>query len=661
MQSSQSTSKMEDKEEFQIAVDSPEVEKPISEPRRFALLVAGVYGCIAVSLTFGFNIFSGDLQQMYKFTQADMTTISTVGIVFAYFGIPYAFVYDYLGVVPVLVLGFFLITVGALFMGLTFAGIVSGSVVRLCVFNGIFNFGSGLYDLACVVTVLSHFPTRKGVVVAVMKTYIGLGSAIIGAIQLAYFEGKPAQYFYFLTVLGGVIGIVVLVLVRHPPYVLTDYERRTLSDEEAEKRVSTKAIYLKQNPPSLRFAIGFVIVVFLIIFLPLQSALVAFKNLSWGYRNAFAIVAIFCTLIYPIVAMPFNWLNRSWKFWRSTSTDLEGVEAPEVVNDAVPSGLLPFVEVDYVAPQYQTRFLQSLCTVKLWAIFWSLFCTLGTEFVVMNNSRYFFNALSGQEVDDSLNTLLTVLNGTGSALGRLLMSALEVWSQGRSAEKRIPITLSLFLPTITITIMTVLFLTITSKDVLPLPYVLGALGNGIIAAVTILVVNTIYAKDPGLHYNFCFFATTCSSILLNRVLYGEWYTREANKRGVAICLDRGCVQVPLLVMLGLNISAFIANGYVHWEYVKLNRRALADRQRMLDERMDAVVDDEFNNSMLMEDIDTHMKRHHTLSSMPSQGNMDLHQPSPASRSGEMGTLREGGINLNRKSSEGVVFKNNGTP
>ncbi|KAH9599852.1 Nodulin-like [Trypanosoma melophagium] len=620
------------------------------------MLVAGVYGCIAVSLTFGFNIFSGDLQQMYGFTQADMTTISTVGIAFAYFGIPYAFVYDYLGVVPVLVLGLFLITIGTLLMGLAFSGIVAGSVVRLSVFNGIFNFGSGLYDLACVVTVLSHFPTRKGVVVAVMKTYIGLGSAIIGAIQLAYFEGKPAEYFYFLTVVGGFIGVLVLVLVRHPPYVLTEYERRTLSDEEAEKRVSTKAMYLKQPPPSLRFAIGFAIVAFLIIFLTLQSALVAFKNLSWEYRNAFAIVTIFFTLISPIVAMPFNWLNRDWRVWRRTTTDLEAGVTPEPIGDELRNEILSFAEVDYVAPQYQNSFLQSLCTFRLWALFWSLFCTLGTEFVVMNNSRYFFNALSGEEVDDSLNTLLTVLNGTGSALGRLSMSFLEVWSQGRSADKRIPITLSLFLPTTTITIMTVLFLCITNKDVLPLPYLLGALGNGIIAAATILVVNTIYAKDPGLHYNFCFFATTCSSILLNRVLYGEWYTREANKRGVEICLERGCVQFPLLVMLGLNISAFFANGYVHWEYVKLNRRALADRQLMLDEGVNAAADEDSNNSLLMDDFDTHMERNCTICSMPSQGNMDQHISSPTSRNGETGPLRESGAKPNGKSSDGVAFK-----
>ncbi|KAF8302958.1 putative protein associated with differentiation 8 [Trypanosoma cruzi] len=572
-------------EELRADGELPRETQRISEPKRFGMLVAGAYGCLCVSLSFGFNIFSGDLQKAYELSQADMSTISTVGIVFAYFGIPYAFVYDYLGVTPVFVIGLVLITVGSLLMALTFNGTVTASVLRLCIFNGIFNFGTGVYDLACVVTVLGLFPTRKGVVVAVMKTYIGLGSAIIGAIQLAYFEGSPTNYFFFLMGFGGVIGVLALILIRQPPYLLTDYERSRLTDAEIEKRIMTKAIYLKQQPPSMRFAIGFVIVVFLILFLPLQSALIAYLNLSWGYRNAFAIVTIVSLGIYPIVAMPFNFLDRSWKIWRSSSCDaVTPVEEPVSDNDG--TAILPTLEMDYVAPQYQTRFLQSLCTVKLWAIFWSLFCTLGTEFVVLTNSRFIFAAMSGEDVDNSLNTLLTVLNGVGSAAGRLLMSALEVWSQKRKAENRIPITLSLFLPTISVTVMAVLFLTISNKDILPIPYVIGALGNGFIAAVTILVINTIYAKDPGLHYNFCFFATTCSSVLLNRLLYGEWYTHEARRRGVDVCLDRACVQLPLLVMLGFNVTAFISNAYVHWEYVKFNRQVLDERRRLFEEQQE---------------------------------------------------------------------------
>lgn len=554
----------------------PEPKLVISEPKRFAILVVGVFGCVCVSLTFGFNIFSGDLQERYHFTQAEMTTISTVGLVLSYFGLPYAFVYDYFGVFPVLVMGFVMMATGLLFMALTFGGTITASVVLLCVFNGIFNFASGLYDLACVVTTLTQFPTAKGWIVAVMKTFIGLGSALLGAIQLAFFEDDPTNYFYFLLAFGAVVGIVVMLVMRSAPYIITDYMLKHLTEEEITRHEATKAVYLRQEPPTLRFAIGLLIITVLIIVLPLQSALIAYTDVSPFNRKASTIVFVVIWLLYPIVCLPAKCLDKSWRFWRKESQVSAGSIEDQRRDDGSSEGEID--ELDYIPPQYQTRFIDSVKTLRLWALFWSLFCTLGAEFVVLINTRFLFAALAGKEIDDSLNTLLTVLNGTGSAAGRLIMSYLEIWSQKRKAEDRIPITVTLFIPTAAITIMLVLFLTVSNEYVLPFAFVVGAIGNGIIASVTILVVNTIYAKDLGLHYNYCFVATACSTILYNRLLYGEWYTYEANKLGVEVCLERVCVQMPLLVMLGLNLTAFGTNTYVHCEYLKLVRSALEGRR-----------------------------------------------------------------------------------
>nr|CCD12637.1 unnamed protein product [Trypanosoma congolense IL3000] len=555
----------------------------LNEAKRFGILVVGLFGCVCVSLTFGFNIFSGDLQQRYHFTQADMTTISTVGLVLSYFGIPYAIVYDYYGVRPVLAIGLVTMCSGLLFMALTFADTITASLVLLCVFNGIFNFASGLYDLACVVTTLTHFPTAKGWVVAVMKTFIGLGSALLGAIQLAFFERDPTNYFYFLLAFGATVGTLVLCFMRSAPYILTDYDRKRLPDTEIEKRLETKNVYLRQKPPTLRFVLGLLIIVILIIALPLQSALVAYTDVSPFGRKLSTSIIVAIWLLYPIVCLPFKCLDRGWKFWRDENRLNECTSDDQANNNSPTEGSID--ELDYIPPQYHTRFIDSVKTLKLWALFWSLFCTLGAEFVILINTRFIFAALSGKEIDDSLNTMLTVLNGVGSASGRLLMSYFEIWSQGRKAQDRIPITISLFLPTILVAVMLVLFLTISNEYVLPVPYVVGALANGIIASVTVLVVNTIYAKDLGLHYNFCFLATACSTILYNRVLYGEWYTYQANKRGVEVCLDRECVQMPLIVLLALDLTALATNWYVHWEYVKLVRRVLVDRSVMAADRL----------------------------------------------------------------------------
>ncbi|CCD15913.1 unnamed protein product [Trypanosoma congolense IL3000] len=159
------------------------------------------------------------------------------------------------------------------------------------------------------------------------------------------------------------------------------------------------------------------------------------------------------------------------------------------------------------------------------------------------------------------------------------MSGFEIWTQKRKAEDRIPITVALFVPSCCIITMLTLFL-VLPKGVLPLPYSIAAVSNGFMAAAIALVARTMFAKDPAKHYNFCFLASILSIIFLNRLLYGEWYTRQAEKLGKSVCLDRVCVVMPLAFLLGLSFLAFITSTYVHFEYRALCNRALEERRRI---------------------------------------------------------------------------------
>ncbi|KAH9599691.1 hypothetical protein LSM04_001095 [Trypanosoma melophagium] len=550
------------------AVDAVVVErlatgwhKPISEPRRFALLVLGAF---CSQWVLWFRILSCR-------TPLSMTILALATLLFP---------------------------LGTLLLALTFRGIIVGSVVRLSVFNAIMNLGCILLDLGTVMTVITLFPVNRGPVVASMKTFAGLGSVIVGCIQVAFFLGKTEQYFYFLMALVFVVGGACLVFLRLPSYHLTGYEEKHLSAEEKERRLARKAVYLRQKPPTIRFGIGLGFVLVLIIFLPMQGALVAYKGLGQKYRIAFAAVVIALMVFYPTMALPLRSLERKETDCNSVSepvdepkkdnTEVTDVEKPEAVVET---------DLDYIAPQYQTTFFQNLRTPKMWALVWSYFCIVGSEFVIIFNARFIFAALSGEKVSDELGTLLTVLNGVGSAVGRLLMSYFEIWTQKRKAEDRIPITLSLFFP-VTCVMLSMIFFLVLPKAALPLPYVLAAMGNGFCAAVIVLVVRTILAKDPGKHYNFCFVGTVLSILFLNRLLYGEWYTRQAERCGVTVCLEKSCVLMPLLFLLGVACTAFLSNLYVHFEYRRFCQRMLEERQRV----RDAAVGSESFPDTMMENV-----------------------------------------------------------
>ncbi|CAD2222714.1 hypothetical protein ADEAN_001026100 [Angomonas deanei] len=238
-------------------------------------------------------------------------------------------------------------------------------------------------------------------------------------------------------------------------------------------------------------------------------------------------------------------------------------------------------ELDYISPQYQTPFLRNLLTLRLWSMFWTLFCLTGAEFVTINYSSYILGAINGKPTEQSMRTMLNVINGAGSAVGRLGMALFEYITQHRPPEKRIPMTWAPMFPTTLCLISLILLMTVPAS-VGPLAYVLLALSNGAQAAQTVLVPRVIYAKDPAKHYNFCFCACVLSSILLVRVLYAEWYNRKAIETGgiKGYCFGRVCVMMPLGVLLGLVCTTILSNLYLHVKYTRFCSKMLAERRQV---------------------------------------------------------------------------------
>lgn len=257
-------------------------QKRINEYKRFAILLLGSLTMVCASFGYAFNLISDAMQSRYNFSLRDMTTITTCGLVFGFFLLPYGFLFDYAGPVPIAALAIVTVTVGTVCMALCFQGTIEGSVVKLSVFNAILNIGVSLFDLVACMTVISYFPTNRGAVIALLKVFAGLGSAIVGSLKSGFFGTHVDWYYYFLLAFSAVMGILI-IFMRLPEYHLTGYEMTHLSDAEKEERLATKTQYLKQKPPMRRFAYAFVVLVLLIIYLPTESAVVSYKSLNKDY------------------------------------------------------------------------------------------------------------------------------------------------------------------------------------------------------------------------------------------------------------------------------------------------------------------------------------------------------------------------------------------
>ncbi|ESL11127.1 hypothetical protein TRSC58_01132 [Trypanosoma rangeli SC58] len=68
---------------------------------------------------------------------------------------------------------------------------------------------------------------------------------------------------------------------------------------------------------------------------------------------------------------------------------------------------------------------------------------------------------------------------------------------------------------------------------------------------------------------------------MNRALYGEWYTRQAEMQGGTLCYGRQCVLMPILVCLGASLSSVLSALYIHWDYSSFCRKMLELRAQKL--------------------------------------------------------------------------------
>ncbi|EPY23290.1 hypothetical protein AGDE_12914 [Angomonas deanei] len=386
-----------------------------------------------------------------------------------------------------------------------------------------------------------------------------------------------------------------------PPYHLTSLMERRLSPEVKQERLSTKAQYLRQNPPRWRYYVGYAFLITMIVFLPMQSALIAYLKLGSKFKIAFAIVSIILTasMCFVFIPDPSRLFRRKRNRVEDYRDNLDSTQDEHEVgmDDMKDLDLDPTedeavkTEVDYIAPQYQESFLRNLLTLRLWCLIWTLFCLTGTEYIVILNSSYIMGALASAPVDENMRSLLSVLNGAGSAVGRLLMAAFEHWTQHRPPEKRIPFPWACLGPTTLLIISLVLFLVLPAAA-LPLPYVLVALANGGQATLTVLIPRTIYGKDAAKHYNFCFVASVLSCIILVRFLYGEWYSVMADKQLASgkttekdggYCFGKECLLMPFCTLLGLVCSSILSTLYLSIKYSRFCKRTLAERRRILEE------------------------------------------------------------------------------
>ncbi|ORC85179.1 uncharacterized protein TM35_000371520 [Trypanosoma theileri] len=576
---------------------------PVDEMKRFRILVCCMFCSICTSIIYAFDLFTTDFSDRFHLSAGDQSTISTVGLVFCYFTLPYGFLFDYAGPFPLLVLSALTGGFGALFLGLTFDGEISGNVVNISVFYALLNTCSGLADTAAIVTLAETFPRNRGPVIALAKVMTSLGSSVLASLSVNIFNNISA-FIYFLMVFSVVVSSVAAFVMVLPPYFINGWRRRGKTDEQLAVLTALQPAYHHKFVPVRRLALGYVIAGALLVFFTVVSPVVSYTEVSHKSSIAIGIITIALVLCFFSMILPIQWLGGMDERSDDANGDFSageidlkqlGASGDEVSNTVgntttttQPDNELTFlgdemtgVRVDDVDPElpqdprYGGTVWDNLKKPDIWFLLITFVCQSGLGVIVMYNASTISVAITGEERSQGTSALYTAFLGVGSSLGRIGMGMFEAYVQHQPPDnRRFLVTLALPLSPLIAVIAGILLLTLPGKLIL-LPYILVYFEEGVFAAVSALIFPCLYEGNHGVYYNIGFLTTVVSVIGFNRLLFGLTVDSKHDSLGFGPneeCNVAECVRLPIIVATAVAAVATLLSFIVHIRYSRFVKR-----------------------------------------------------------------------------------------
>ncbi|KAG5505818.1 hypothetical protein JKF63_05154 [Porcisia hertigi] len=580
---------------------------PVNEMNRFWILVCGLFCGICVSLTFAYDLFTTQFRDQFQMSAGDLSTVSTVGLVFCYFLLPFSVIFETCG--PFLNFMICLVTgvIGTVCLALTFSGTIPGNVATVTIFYAFLNISSGLIDTTYISTLFEVFPRNRGPAVGLAKVMTGLGSTIFACLSTTLFKGNTVGFIYFLCVLITVVSAWASFLVVLPPYYINWWRLRGKSAEEVADLQATRQFYENQSVPARRLFLGYAVVLTMIVFFTVEAPVLAYaKHVPRSAELAVGGVACVLTLCIFLMVLPLRCLGgmdkgapldpepRSIAQVCGVSVVESDVSEGATVEKARPVvGNVAAVNSDSslspesgavseansgLDPRYPgSSILDYMKSLDLWLILLYTFCVAPMGIMVSYNGTTISIAKTGRERSHETAALYTAFLGLGNSVGRIAFGMFEAYSQYTKRNpgcRRVLVTASLFV-TPALAAMGGLLLLVLPGNMILLPYILVYIGDGFNATVQALIFTCLFEKFHNTLYNMVFMVMAICVVVFNRFLFGMYVDmqhRELNLSASQECNRVVCIQTPFVVATCVAVCGLLIAVPVHLRYARFVAR-----------------------------------------------------------------------------------------
>lgn len=564
----------------------PSWRKLTVERRLFLQFFAGILLCANNGACFCFALFSDRfLDAPFSYSQSEISTIATVGVLLSYFSLPTGFLYDNKGPGITIAVGTFLNASGWLGLAYLFRSseIPSLSLVSVIFFYGLSQFSASFFETSAMLTNLKTFSCYKGKVVLIQKTFMGLGTSLAAQVFVIFFQGHSSMssFFVFLFIYSAIVGVFSFHFITLP----TDQTKclgLNVIDETTIRLGGGEPLLFR-----VPFTVGSVILVFNVGIVLAMSLLEICFEIGPIVKFFFGFLVIALPLSYlsmTLVSPNYTCNVNGYKEKECTSRTEKGVfygsEEPinsdiftelsfeEVVstpitcapcqeNSMMKTVFLPFLWRVFPPKKHpyvknDLSLWKNLRKRDIWALWLSCFASWSAMTLVSSNSTQIHLSVTKGKYNSLINAVYVSVFGVGGAVGRIGVGLLHPILERHS----VAITLFTFVSPCVNVIGLPLFLFVP-KALLFLPYFLVGLSSGISWGSTVLVVTSFFTqKNCGKHYSFLYTAGMLSPIVFNTLLFGPLYDHYSIKQNhgiVSSCEGVVCIGVPIVVCFLLNL------------------------------------------------------------------------------------------------------------
>ncbi|KAK8936018.1 hypothetical protein KSP39_PZI013542 [Platanthera zijinensis] len=508
-----------------------------------------VYACFLILSASGgtyiFGIYSPVLKSSLNYNQKTLNTLSFFKDLGGNVGILSGLINEVSPPFVVLLVGAAMNLFGYLMIYLSITGhIARPPVWKMCVYICIAANSQTFANTGALVTCVKNFPESRGIVLGLLKCFVGLSGAIFTQLYLAFYGEDSKSLVLLIAWLPAAISIVLVYTIRimEPP-----------SGGSAGAKIQPFYYFMY-----LAVGLGGYLLLFIIV-----EKVANFSRAEYIANGAVVVFLLFL----PIVVVVNEELNTLMNQGKTPPIAVTVDQTPDIsvqVENSMPkSSAIKRITDVFRAPARGEDYsiLQALVSLDMLILFFATICGIGGTLTAIDNMGQIGESLGYPS--KSINTFVSLIS-IWNAMGRLAAGFLsEIFLKRYDFPRPLMLTVVLLLAC-----AGHLLIAFGVPNSLYIASIIIGFCFGAQWPLLFAIISEIFGlKYYSTLYNFGGVASPIGSYILNVRVTGYLYDREAGRQNIAaaagekdlLCVGVKCFRLSFLIIAAATVVGAVAS------------------------------------------------------------------------------------------------------